>query len=81
MNGKSIDTGTAWVDPEDAPELTDELLDRMMEKGVWHIGTREVSREEGMEAFRQAMSKSENILSQDSDLTEHSWEQMHQTRV
>ncbi len=59
MNGKSIDTNTAWVDPDDAPELTDERLDRIMEHGVWHIGDREVSREEGMKAFRQAMAPAE----------------------
>ncbi|MBF0462467.1 MAG: hypothetical protein HQL87_13865 [Magnetococcales bacterium] len=45
----------AWVDPDDAPELTDELLERIMERGVWQIGERVVSREEGMAAFRQAM--------------------------
>lgn len=39
MNAKSSRTK---IDPDDAPELTDELL----EKGVWRIGEKIVSREE-----------------------------------
>ncbi|MBF0154590.1 MAG: BrnA antitoxin family protein [Magnetococcales bacterium] len=52
---KSSDTSTAWVDPDDAPELTEELLDEIMEHGVWSIGERVVSREDGIEAFRKHM--------------------------
>lgn len=42
MDAKSRKSATHWVDPDDAPELTDEFL----EKGVWRIGDRVVSREE-----------------------------------
>ncbi|MBF0425644.1 MAG: BrnA antitoxin family protein [Magnetococcales bacterium] len=55
MTEKSSDTKTAWVDPDDAPELTEELLDDVMKRGVWSIGERVVSREEGMAAFRRQM--------------------------
>ncbi|WP_337997788.1 BrnA antitoxin family protein [Oleispirillum naphthae] len=46
MTGKSKDTRPTWVDPDDAPELTEE----MFEKGVWKIGDREVDRAEGQAA-------------------------------
>ncbi|MEO5331047.1 MAG: BrnA antitoxin family protein [Magnetococcus sp. YQC-5] len=55
MNGKSIDISTAWVDPDDAPELTEEWLDKVMEHGVWKMGELVVSRTEGMDAFRKQM--------------------------
>lgn len=42
MDAKSKKSEKAWVDPDDAPELTDEML----ETGVWRIGDRIVSREE-----------------------------------
>lgn len=42
MNVKSKHTSKPWVDPDDAPELTNEFF----EKGIWRIGDREVSREE-----------------------------------
>lgn len=42
MDVKSKKSARAWVDPDDAPELTDELLDT----GVWRIGDRIVSREQ-----------------------------------
>lgn len=55
MNGKSTASETAWVDPDDAPELTDALLDQAEARGVWQIGGRIVSCEEGKQAFRGAM--------------------------
>jgi uncharacterized protein (DUF4415 family) len=42
MSVKSKNTPQPWVDPDDAPELTDEFF----EKGVWRIGDKVVSREE-----------------------------------
>jgi uncharacterized protein (DUF4415 family) len=42
MDVKSKKSATPWVDPDDAPELTDEFL----EKGVWRIGGKVVSRDE-----------------------------------
>lgn len=42
MAAKSKKSVKAWVDPDDAPELTDEFL----ETGVWRIGDKVVSREE-----------------------------------
>jgi uncharacterized protein (DUF4415 family) len=39
-----------WVDPDDAPELTDTFF----EKGVWKIGERKVSRAEGQAAATAA---------------------------
>lgn len=51
MSAKLKNTPKAWVDPDDAPELTDELFD----KGVWRIGAREVSPKEGKAALGVAL--------------------------
>ena len=50
MAEKSSDTRKPWIDPDDAPELTDTFF----EKGVWKIGEREVSRAEGQAAAAAA---------------------------
>lgn len=42
MNAKSQNTAKAWVDPDDAPELTDDFF----EQGDWKIGDKPVSRPE-----------------------------------
>lgn len=42
MSVKSKNTPQPWIDPDDAPELTDEFF----AKGVWRIGDRVVTREE-----------------------------------
>lgn len=42
MSGKSQNIRKAWVDPDDAPELSDEFF----EKGIWRIGDKIVSRED-----------------------------------
>lgn len=49
MNVKSHDLPEAWVDPDDAPELTDEFF----ENATWQIGDRVVSREAAMTAMRR----------------------------
>lgn len=46
MNAKSQDTASAWIDPDDAPELTDEFFD----KGSWKIGAQAVSLDEARAA-------------------------------
>lgn len=51
MNAKLTSTARPWVDPDDAPELTDEVFD----KGVWKIGDRVVPRKEGETAMRKAV--------------------------
>ena len=53
MNAKLQNTAQPWVDPDDAPELTDEFL----EKGIWKIGDRTISREEGQAAMRKALRR------------------------
>jgi uncharacterized protein (DUF4415 family) len=40
MNAKSKNTRTAWVDPDDAPELTDEFFERADE----YVGNKLVRR-------------------------------------
>lgn len=47
MTAKLKNTPQPWIDPDDAPELTDELF----EKTVWMIGDREISPDEGKVAF------------------------------
>lgn len=45
MNAKSKNTAKAWLDPDDAPELTDDFF----EQGVWKIGDKPVSRPEAQQ--------------------------------
>ena len=45
MNAKSTNTSKAWVDPDDAPELTDSFF----EQGVWQVGEKPVSRPEAQQ--------------------------------
>lgn len=53
MNAKSPNTPAVWVDPDDAPELTEEFF----EKGVWQIGGRVTSHKEGVAAMREAVRR------------------------
>ena len=53
MNVKSQDSPKPWVDPDDAPELTDDFF----EQGDWKIGARPVSPEVGAAALREALSR------------------------
>lgn len=53
MNGKSANSGQPWVDPDDAPELTDEMLAR----GKWRVGGKEVPEAEGRAAMRKALGR------------------------
>jgi uncharacterized protein (DUF4415 family) len=41
---------STWVDPDDAPELTDDFFER----GTWNIGARTVTPEEGKAAMAVA---------------------------
>lgn len=50
MSAKSPASKPAWVDPDDAPELTDELLD----KATFKVGERVVSPEAYATAFKAA---------------------------
>lgn len=45
MNAKSTNTNKAWVDPDDAPELTDGFF----EQGIWQVGDKPVSRPEAQQ--------------------------------
>ena len=53
MNGKSQNSPTLWVDPDDAPELTDDFF----EQGEWKIGEQPVSAAEGAAALRKAIGR------------------------
>lgn len=52
MNVKSNDSHSTWVDPDDAPEITDDFF----EQGEWKIGEKAVSAKEGASAMRQAIA-------------------------
>lgn len=76
MSENSKNSRPEWIDPDDAPELTDEFF----EKAVWRIGGRVVSREEGQKAAaarrRGGRPPSENPkqpvnLRLDADILEH----------
>ncbi|MBF0461582.1 MAG: hypothetical protein HQL87_09315 [Magnetococcales bacterium] len=47
-------TEVAWVDPDDAPELTGEEMDRP--DAVWSIGGCRVTPDEGKSAFRALLN-------------------------
>ena len=51
MTVKKENTSEPWVDPDDAPELTDDFFDR----ATLHIGEREVSLEEFRAAAKKAL--------------------------
>jgi uncharacterized protein (DUF4415 family) len=53
MDVKFSDTSPSWVDPDDAPELTDEFFDR----AVFRIGEREVTAEKGKAAMTEAVRR------------------------
>lgn len=53
MNAKSKNSPQPWVDPDDAPELTDDFF----EQGEWRIGEQPVSAAEGAAALKKALSR------------------------
>ncbi len=53
MNAKSQNSPRPWVDPDDAPELTDDFF----EQGEWKIGDKTVSVAEGTAAIQKAISR------------------------
>ena len=53
MNVKSQDLPKPWVDPDDAPELTNDFF----EQGEWQIGDQLVSAQAGAAALREARSR------------------------
>src|SRR6218665_3398743 len=53
MNVKLPDTDPPWVDPDDAPELGDELF----EKGAWKMGERAVTKQQAQTAIAQTMRR------------------------
>ena len=53
MNVKSQDSPKPWVDPDDAPELTNDFF----EQGEWQIGDQLVSAQAGAAALREALSR------------------------
>lgn len=53
MNVKSRDLPESWVDPEDAPELSDAFF----EKAEYRIGEQVVPPEQGRQAMQKALSR------------------------
>ncbi|MBK5915056.1 BrnA antitoxin family protein [Rhodocyclus purpureus] len=53
MNGKSPNSPQPWIDPDDAPELTDAFF----EQGEWKIGEQPVSAADGAATLRKALSR------------------------
>lgn len=53
MNAKSQNSPQPWIDPDDAPELTDDFF----EQGDWKIGDQPVSKEEGVATMKKAISR------------------------
>ena len=53
MNAKPQNTPPPWVDPDDAPELTDDFF----EQGEWKVGAQPVSAPEGAAMLRKALAR------------------------
>ena len=53
MNVKSQNSPKPWIDPDDAPALTDDFF----EQGEWKIGDQPVSAQAGVAALREALSR------------------------
>lgn len=53
MSANKQSSKAAWVDPDDAPELTDEQFER----GTFSIAGEPVSREVGLAEFRKRMGR------------------------
>ncbi|MBP9714653.1 MAG: BrnA antitoxin family protein [Sterolibacterium sp.] len=53
MNAKLQNSPKPWVDPDDAPELTDEFF----EQGEWKIGEQPVTAAEGVAVLRKAIGR------------------------
>jgi uncharacterized protein (DUF4415 family) len=53
MNEKLPASNSEWIDPDDAPELTEEFFER----GEWRIGDKVVSPSEGKAALREAIKR------------------------
>ncbi|MGH8560179.1 MAG: hypothetical protein ACRESZ_22560 [Methylococcales bacterium] len=53
MNAKWQDTKNLWVEPDDAPEVTEADLDR----GEWFIGGIQITPEEAKAVFREMLGK------------------------
>ncbi len=59
MNAKSRTTAQSWVDPDDAPELTDDFF----ESSTWRSGDKVITKAEGealmIKAIRRGRPKAE----------------------
>jgi len=72
MRAKKASTPPTWVDPDDAPELTDEFFSH----GKWMIGDKEVAPKEAQKAIKKALrgrpsgsgTKSSTTLRLDNDV-------------
>ncbi len=53
MNAKLPNTAKAWIDPEDAPEITEDFGDR----AIWTIGGEQVTQGAGRTAMRQGVAR------------------------
>jgi len=51
MTAKEKNTPSTWIDPDDAPELTDDFFAR----GQWAIGDKIVSREEAQREIKKVL--------------------------
>ena len=53
MNAKSQNLPKPWIDPDDAPELTNDFF----EQGEWKIGEQPVSQRKGAAELKKAISR------------------------
>lgn len=68
LNTRSGSDSEPWVDPDDAPELTAELLDRVADKMVFREGGKIIAR--GRPALEAFFKKSTVTIRLDPDVVE-----------
>lgn len=69
MKEKSSATKRGWVDPDDAPELTGDEINRP--DAVWYDGDKKISAKQGRAAFRAMLGKKQVNMMLDTAIIEH----------
>ena len=62
MSEKFQNTAHTWVDPDDAPELTEEFF----ENGVWQMGDNPITRHEAQKIFSKRRGRPVGSVKSDS---------------
>lgn len=68
MNARFDNTDSDWQDPDDAPELTGDEIDR--QDAVWRVGGAVVAEDQGKAAFRSELCSQMLLDALDADVAD-----------